>query len=91
MADAVGHNARERLRSFVLRLERLNEETTALSADKAEVFSELSGEGFCKKTVRRLLQRRKKDRADLQEEDAMLDLYEGAMRETRNDAADPLA
>lgn len=90
MTTAGDNTVKARLKSFVLRIERLEEEIAALNSDKSEVYSELGGEGFSKKVVRKLVMRRKKDRADLQEEDALLDLYEEAMKGA-SDESDPLA
>lgn len=67
--------AKEHLRSFVDRIERLSEEREALSADIREVFSEAKGTGFCTKTMRMVIRLRKLDKADFQESEAMLDLY----------------
>jgi uncharacterized protein (UPF0335 family) len=76
-----GHNsfAKENLKNFIARVERLNEERDALSADIREVFSEAKGTGFCVKTMRTVLRLRKLDKADFQEQEAMLDLYLTAM------------
>jgi uncharacterized protein (UPF0335 family) len=77
----VGHNsgfAKDSLKSFVERIERLNEEKDALSEDIREVFSEAKGTGFDTKILRKLIARRKLDKADRQEQDALLELYEGA-------------
>jgi len=71
--------AKERLRSFVDRIERLEEERSALSADIREVYSEAKGEGFDTKTMRQVVRLRKLDKADFQEREAMLDLYLGAL------------
>ena len=71
--------AKERLRSFVDRIERLEEERAALSADIREVYSEAKGEGFDTKTMRAVVRLRKLDKADFQEREAMLDLYLGAL------------
>ena len=67
--------AHEHLRSFVDRIERLNEERDALTADIREVYSEAKGQGFDTKVLRRVVQLRKLDKADFQEQDAVLDLY----------------
>ena len=64
-----------RLRSFVERVERLEEEKKALSDDIKEVYAEAKGEGFCTKTMRKVVALRKLDRADFQEQQAMLDMY----------------
>ena len=67
--------AKERLRSFIERVERLEEEKKALSDDIKEVYGEAKGEGFDVKTLRAVVRLRKMDKADFQEAEAMLDLY----------------
>ena len=47
--------AHEHLRSFVDRIERLNEERDALTADIREVYSEAKGQGFDTKVLRRVV------------------------------------
>ena len=74
--------AKERLRSFVDRIERLEEERAALSADIREIYSEAKGEGFDTKTLRQVVRLRKLDKADFQEREAMLDLYKRALNMT---------
>jgi len=71
--------AKDRLRSFVERIERLEEERAALTADIREVYAEAKGEGFDTKTMRAVVRLRKLDKADFQEREAMLDLYLGAL------------
>ena len=53
MAD-VGGIAAERLRAFVERIERLEEEKAALAADIREVYGEAKANGFDVKTLRRV-------------------------------------
>lgn len=78
---SVGHNsfAKDALKSFISRVERLNEERDALSADIREVFSEAKGVGFDTKIMRQVIRMRKLDKADFQEQEAVLDLYLTAM------------
>ena len=71
--------AANHLRSFVERIERLEEERAALTADIREVYSEAKGQGFDTKIMRQIVRRRKLDKADYQEQQALLDLYKGAM------------
>lgn len=71
--------AKEALKSFIDRIERLEEERTALSADIREVFSEAKGTGFDTKIMRALLRLRKMDKAEFQEYEAMLDMYKTAL------------
>lgn len=78
MSDSV---AAERLRSFIKRIERLEEEKQAIATDVKEVYSEAKGEGYDVKVMRKIISRRKKDRAELQEEDAILELYLSALGE----------
>ena len=71
--------AKEHLRSFVERIERLEEEKKALADDIKEVYSEAKGTGFDTKIMRQVIRMRKLDKADFQEQEAMLDLYLTAM------------
>lgn len=78
MAD-VGGIAGAQLRSFIERIERLEEEKAALAADIREVFAEAKGNGFDPKVMRQVLKLRKLDQADRQEQEALLDLYMSAI------------
>lgn len=71
--------AKDQLKSFINRVERLEEEKAALSADIKEVFSEAKGTGFCTKTMRTIIRLRKLDTADYQEREALLEMYKTAM------------
>ena len=71
--------AKDHLKSFINRIERLNEERDALTADIREVFAEAKGAGFDTKIMRQVIRMRKLDKADFQEQEAMLDLYLTAM------------
>jgi len=75
----VGGVAGDRLRSFVERIERLEEEKTALSADIREVYSEAKGTGFDIKVLRQIIRLRKMDQSDRQEQEQLLDLYMRAL------------
>jgi len=67
--------AQGQLRSFIERIERLEEEKTQLSADIKEVYAEAKGNGFDTKAMRKVVSLRKMDTAERQEEEAMLELY----------------
>ena len=71
--------AKEHLSSFIERIERLEEERNALTADIREVYSEAKGTGFDTKIMRQVVRMRKLDKADFQEQEAMLDLYLNAL------------
>ncbi len=78
MAD-VGGIAAERLRSFVERIERLEEEKAALGADIREVYSEAKSVGFDSKIIRQVVRLRKLDGSDRREQEELLDLYKTAL------------
>jgi uncharacterized protein (UPF0335 family) len=71
--------AKDQLKSIIERVERLEEEKAALAADIREVYSEAKGNGFDTKIIRQVVRLRKLDRADRQEQEAILDLYLAAL------------
>jgi uncharacterized protein (UPF0335 family) len=75
----VGGIAGDRLRSFIERIERLEEERRVLSADIKEVYAEAKGSGFEPKIMRQLVRLRKKDKDELDEEEGLLEVYKRAL------------
>ena len=75
----VGVIPSERLQSFVERLERLEEEKSALSEDIKEVYSESKSVGFDIKILRQIVRLRKMNTADRREQEELLDLYKNAL------------
>jgi uncharacterized protein (UPF0335 family) len=67
------------LRSFVERYERLEAEKKDISDQMKEVMAEAKGRGYDTKALRKIIAMRKRDRDDLAEEEAMLDLYKSAL------------
>ena len=67
------------LRSFVERVERLEEEKAALMGDIREVYAEAKAHGFDTKTMRQIVRLRKMDSDDRAEQEALLDLYKSAL------------
>ena len=78
MAD-VGGIAGDRLKSFVERIERLEEERRALGQDIKEVFSEAKGTGFDPKIMRQVIRLRRMDKDDLDEQESLIDIYKRAL------------
>ncbi|MEM9170325.1 MAG: DUF2312 domain-containing protein [Pseudomonadota bacterium] len=78
-AEGASTIAADRLRSFIERVERLEEDKAAVMEDIKEVFAEAKGEGYDTKTLRQVVKIRKMDRADRQEQEALLDLYLSAL------------
>ena len=71
--------AQGQLRTIVERIERLEEEKKTIAADIKEVYSEAKGNGFDTKVLRKVISLRKKDAAELQEEEAMIEVYLAAL------------
>lgn len=78
-AQDVGGVAGQRLRSFIERIERLEEEKAALAEDIKEVYAELKGVGFDAKATRKIVSLRKIDAEKRREEEATLELYKSAI------------
>jgi len=78
MSD-VGGVAGDQLRSYIERVERLDEEKAALAADIREIYSEAKGNGFDVKVMRQIVRLRKLDREDRQEQAELLQLYMSAI------------
>ena len=75
----VGGVAGEHLRSYIDRIERLEEEKAGLAADIREIYAEAKGNGFDSRTMRRIVTLRKLDQSERNERDALLDLYRRAL------------
>lgn len=79
-ADAeVGGIAAERLRSIIERIERLEEERKALGNDIKDIFAESKSAGFEVKVIRQIISIRKKEPAEVEEQETLLDLYRRAL------------
>lgn len=74
-----GGIAGDQLKSIVERIERIEDEIAEHQEDRKEVYAEAKSNGFDVKTVRRVVALRKKDAAEREEEETMLDLYLHAM------------
>lgn len=67
--------ARDQLRAFIERIERLEEEKATIAEDIKEVYAEAKGSGFDVKILRQVVRLRAQDSAERQEQEALLDLY----------------
>jgi uncharacterized protein (UPF0335 family) len=79
MADGSSGIAADQLRSYIERIERLEEEKRGLAEDIRDVYAEAKGNGFEPKVMRRVVALRRMESADRQELDALLDLYRNAV------------
>lgn len=64
-----------KLRSFIERIERLEEQKQDLAGDIKDVKAEAKGSGYDVKTIAKILKLRKKDKEEREEEQAILDMY----------------
>jgi len=71
----VGGIAKDRLRSLIERIERLEEEKSDLNGDIRDVFAEAKSAGFDVKIMRIVLKLRKMNTADRGEQEILTDLY----------------
>ena len=71
----------DRLKSFIMRIERLEEDKKGIADDIKEVFGEAKGEGFDVKVLRKVIALRKKDPEERAEEEELLELYMSAIGE----------
>lgn len=67
------------LRSFIERIEKLEEEKRAISDDIKDVYGEAKGTGFDIKVMRKIVSLRRQDKSKRQEEAEILDLYLNAL------------
>lgn len=68
-----------RLRSVIERVERLEEEKRGLSSDIKDVLAEAKSAGFDVKVVRQVIALRRKEPAEVEEQETLLDLYRRAL------------
>lgn len=74
-SDAAAGFAKEQLKSFIERIERLEEEKKTIADDIKDVFAEAKGNGFDTKALRAVLRIRRQDADLLAEQEAVIDLY----------------
>lgn len=75
----VGGIAADRLRQFIERIERLEEERKGIGGDIREIYAEAKALGFDPKIMRQIVKLRKMDNSELQEQEALLDTYKHAL------------
>lgn len=76
---AAGPISADRLKSFVERIEKLEEERKAIGGDIRDVYSEAKAVGYHTKTMRKIVQLRAMDAADRAEQETLLDTYRHAL------------
>lgn len=71
--------AHGQLKSIIERIERLEEEKKSIGGDIKEVFAEAKAHGFDTKILRKVIALRRKEAAERDEEQSMLDVYMAAL------------
>jgi uncharacterized protein (UPF0335 family) len=71
--------AKAKLKSFVERVEKLEEEKKAISEDIREVYAEAKGDGFDVKALRAVIRMYRQDSTERREYEALVDLYRDAL------------
>jgi uncharacterized protein (UPF0335 family) len=76
---STGGIAADRLRSIIERIERLEEERKALASDIKDIYAESKSAGFEPAIIRQIIRIRKKEPAEVEEEETLLDIYRRAL------------
>ncbi|MFZ3583055.1 DUF2312 domain-containing protein [Loktanella sp. DJP18] len=71
--------AGEELRQFIERYERLEAEKKDIADAQKEVMAEAKGRGYDVKVIRKIIAIRKRDKDDLDEEEAVMEMYMAAL------------
>ena len=69
----------DELRQFIERIERLDAEKKDLAEQQKEVMAEAKGRGYDTKVIRKLITMRRRDKDDIAEEEAILEMYKEAL------------
>ncbi|MCO8146400.1 DUF2312 domain-containing protein [Rhodovulum tesquicola] len=77
--DTSYHVTADELRQFIERYERLEAEKKDIADQQKEVMAEAKGRGYDTKVMRKIVALRKRDRDEIAEEEAMLELYKQAL------------
>lgn len=67
------------LKQFIERWERLDAERREIVDQQKEVMAEAKGRGYDVKVVKKVIELRKRDKDDIAEEEAVLEMYKAAM------------
>jgi uncharacterized protein (UPF0335 family) len=71
--------AKEQLKAFIERVERLEEEKKAIADDIRDVYAEAKGSGFDVRALRAIVRLRKQDTDERREQQATLETYMHAL------------
>lgn len=80
--NVMSFSSPERLKQFIQRLEKLEEEKAAVAEHIKETFAEAKGEGFDVPTLKKVLRLRKMKPEDVDEQENLLVTYMNALAQT---------
>lgn len=80
MTTALQNETAKKLKDTIERILRLEEEKAELAADIRDLYTVAKAQGFDVKALRKVVSRKKKDRKQVEEEDQIVELYEGAIQ-----------
>jgi uncharacterized protein (UPF0335 family) len=82
MNAQAGHNGinAAHLLSFIARIEKLEADKRAIAEDIKDIYAEAKASGYDPSIMRKVVSRRAKDKAKLEEEETILDLYMNAIQ-----------
>jgi uncharacterized protein (UPF0335 family) len=79
LSDATYNVAADELRKFIERYEHLEAEKKDIADQQKEVMAEAKGRGYDTKVMRKVIALRKRDKDDIAEEEAVLEMYKAAL------------
>ena len=77
--DATYRVTANELRQFIERIERLDSEKKDLAEQQKEVLAEAKSRGYDGKIIRKVISLRKRDKDDISEEEALIEMYKDAL------------
>ena len=77
--ETVHRFAKDQLKAFIERVERLEEEKKTISDDIRDVYAEAKGNGYDVKALRTIIRLRKQDKDERREQEAILETYMHAL------------
>lgn len=79
LSDAAAGFAKDQLKAFVERIERVEAEIKELNSDKRDIYAEAKGNGFCPKAIKEIVALRRKDADERAEHETIVELYMQAL------------
>lgn len=67
------------LQEYIDRIERIEEERKAISADIRQIYAQAQNEGYEKKIIREIVKLRKKTKSEREEEELILETYKNEL------------